>query len=84
MVSKRIANVRHQLDVMIMEGITPTLSMLRAMQTILVAAEAGARQLEGAQIPRAQRLTADDLADGKVALFPMVPKLHPAQRESRT
>lgn len=84
MVSSKIANVRHQLDVMIMEGMTPNATMLRAMRNILVAAEAGCKRLEGGQVPRHLRLTPEDLADGKVAIFPVVPRLHPAITERRT
>lgn len=73
MVSNKVRNVIHQIDVMLMEGLTPTPSILRSMRTILQGAEATARTLEGAQVPSRQRLTKADLADGKIAVFPVIP-----------
>ena len=80
MVSKKIGNVRHQIDVLLMEGMAPTLAQMRAMRDILLAAEAGAHTLERSQVPAGMRLTSEHLASGNVALFPVVPKLHPAIR----
>lgn len=80
MLNSKIANVRHQIDVMIMEGVTPTPAMLRAMRNILVGAEAEANLLLGAQVPVRQRLTPEHMTGGKVVVFPHIPRpgFHPA------
>lgn len=74
MVSRKLQSVIHQIDVMLMEGLTPTPAILRSMRTILQGAEATARTLEGSQVPSRQRLTKADLADGKIAVFPTIPR----------
>lgn len=85
MVSNKLKSVIHQIDVMLMEGLTPTPSILRNMRTMLQGAEATARTLEGSQVPSRQRLTKEDLADGKVTVFPIIPRpdFHPAMGDGR-
>lgn len=74
MVSNKLQGVIHQIDVMLAEGLVATPSILRNMRTMLQGAEATARTLEGAQVPCRQRLTRADMADGKIALFPTIPR----------
>lgn len=86
MVSSKLRSVIHQIEVMLAEGITPTPSILRNMRTQLQGAEATARTLEGSQVPSRQRLTKADLADGKVMVFPVIPRpgFHPALGDGRS
>ena len=72
MVSNKIARVNHMIDMMLQEGVNATPSLLRSMRVILEGAQASARELEGCVVPRRQRLTAENLADGKVAMFPVI------------
>ena len=74
MVSNKVQSVIHQIDVMLMEGVTPTPSILRAMRTVLMAAKGSALTLEGGQVPSRQRLTKADMADGKIVVFPVIPR----------
>jgi hypothetical protein len=72
MLSHKLLSIEKTVELAATAQVMPTQAVMRAVLRQLKDARSEAQELEARVVPRRQRLQMEDLADGKVTLFPVV------------